>query len=891
MTKIKRKGLSMLLAIGLVVSSFSSLNSASAAIKTETGKLTVDGGIRNLISEKSKSDLIPTDEVVGNVSIDTYDHDNLSDIEFVKASHVSGDKLLTIKKKGGEFYFVVRSKASGKEVINVRYEAIYDRNDEKVKVKANKDLTFYANKNGEVFLGKAGLTSKTSRPDDIPTVAVNQKYLDIGVYYAEAAGETGIDKITANYSGVDVNTVKAEEKPVYVIKDSGNAVKINSDALELKSSKIFNKIVVASLSKKGGSEPDADAYKNGMDGDLIDNNVIRLVTTFEGQTAAEEDSNLKKASAKLVNVGSNTLQIKLGSVSDAATYASLDSSQQDIPVSSEKKYDADLSLNDGVSKLAGDNLQINKKGGKTYVNVGHLNWNSSNAWNEHQKTMDAAVSVGSYDKILTTKHVDILGGSIGELETNNTKTIVVEDGKTGDLTSGTVEVQAGSVQGEISAKIVHVSDGTVKAINNDAAVVTIDGGEITGNITGKTIEIDAKDDAINTVIGGNVTAKGDNDANVEPTIQVHSGSDATVTVKGELKGAVTVEGDHIHLETINMDYKHTAVFHDFTGSVKATVNAGNDTAVEIHGESVVSLSGKLAVDSVEIEEDSELTVAEAAIGSINGDGQFVFPAGKLHVTNGIDDTVRLIISDGLAVGATAFTSNKDAVSHDRLNIAGSTLQTNPASNTADKQVLTAVAFSGLKFNKKELRIAKGHSDTLTVKSYPSDLPLPAGAKIEWSVNSNTDYMTVTVDETTQTATINVTNFNAEHAMDNEGKITAAVVDESGNVIGGLLKATVKVTGLEKPDSKVTLDAAKPVTLASAKTHEYIAQSSSGAALTAVSSNPKIATVTLLNTVEPQGSKFQIHAIAEGNVTITTKDANDATASLEVTVVKPEQSAA
>ena len=811
MTKTKNKVMSLILATSLVMWSFLSLNLASAATETETGELNLDGGIRNLISEKLPSDLIGIDEIVGSASITTYDHESISDVECVKANHVSGDRLIRIEKKDDEYYFVVRGNVSGKEVIRVCYQATYERDNKEVTVKANKEITFYAYQPGEVFLGKAGVTDKASKPGSIPTAAVNQKYLDIGVYFAQPAGDTGLEKITAHYGGVNVNTVQAGEKPVYVIKDSGDVVLINRNALDLKNSKVFNKVVVASLSQAGSSAPDTDSYKNGVSGELIDNNTIRLVTTFKGQTAATEGGNIRKTAAKLVNVGSSTLKMKLGIVSDAAQFRSLNQSKQSIKVSSEKKYDADLSLEDGIDTVAGEKLEINKKSGKTYLNIGSLDWDNSNGWKEHQKTMDAAVVVGSYDKITTTKHVSVLGGSIGNLTTDNAKTIVVEAGSTGDLSAGTVDVQGGVVGGTIGAKTVTVSDGKVQAIDDGGAVVTIDGGEITGNITGKTIEI-GSNNGIHIVVGGKVTAKGNADDCAAPAIHLYTAGDASVTVKGELKGDVLAEGDNIILANINANYKHTVVFNDFNGIVKAIVNTNKETAVEVNGKSVVSLSGTLTADSVTIEKESKLKVEEADIGSIGGEGQLIFPAGKLHIGGEIDDTVKLVVSDGLAVSATAFTSEKNMVDSEKLNLVGFTLTSKPDTSAIDRHVITSLVFAGVKFDKTELRIAKGYSDTLTIQNGITGTFLPTGAKVEWSVEANDDFITVTVDEATNTATVRAIDFDAEHIMGNKGRITATVVDENGVVLDKLIQAEIQVTVLEKPDSAVTLDTTKPVTI-------------------------------------------------------------------------------
>lgn len=895
MNKTKSKVLSLILASAMVVSSFSSLNFASAATRTETGTLHLETGAGHvlnedkeafLVSQDSKSDRVPVEDILGNVTVETYDNEDASDVEFDKASHVSGDKILSVEKDGDDYYFVVRGNASGKEVLNIRYTATYDRDDKEYTVRADKDITVYCDEAGEVFLGEADEdTGVTDRPDDVPKAAVNQKYLDIGAYYAVPQGSaTNLQKIRASYAALDLTTVKGEDgvTPVYSTT-SGTVTSVIEDSLDLKnSSKIFEKVVLANTTVTTGSTLDADVTNGGP----ISSNTIRLVTEFEGQEpkAAPNQSERGK-SAKLLSTGNNTLEIKLGKVvADGSKYDDIDSSQQDIKVYAEKKYDANLSLNDGFTPVSA-NWEINKKSGKTYLVKAGLDWDSSDAFKDSKNALDGVVSVGSYDKIVVgDDSVKVLGGTIGNLEAGN-GSIIVEDGTTGDLKAKTVEVQDGSV-GTIKDKAeqITISGGKVKAIDADKAAAVIEGGEISGNVDVDNIQIDAEDDDIDTVISGNVTA--DNDDGVDNAIEVDASSDATVTVKGTLKGEngdIKLAGDNVTLGNVDVDYDNNLILEDFSGTIKAVINGGDDTTVEANGETVVTIGGKLSVDSLEIEEDSKVTVSEANLGAISGEGQFAFPAGKLYVEGGIDDATKLVITDDLAVGTTAFTSGEGSVDGEDLNTVGYTLETKSANSSTDKHVITSVKFAGVKFDKTDLRIAKGQSETVTVANYPAGTALPAGYTVEWDVDVNDDYITVTTEG--NVATVKAVDYNADRAVDNQGTISATVIDEDGYEVEDLLTASINVTAIEKPDSKVTLDTTKPVTLGTGAVYQYIAKSSSGAVMTATSSDTQIATVELFNAADPRGYKFQVKGVAEGTATITTTDANGATATLAVTVVK------
>ena len=211
------------------------------------------------------------------------------------------------------------------------------------------------------------------------------------------------------------------------------------------------------------------------------------------------------------------------------------------------------------------------------------------------------------------------------------------------------------------------------------------------------------------------------------------------------------------------------------------------------------------------------------------------------------------------------------------------METKSASSTTEKHVIKSIQFAGVQFDKTDLTIAKGYSDTLTVANYPTGTALPAGYSIEWDVDVNDDYITVTTEG--NVATVKAVDYSTDRAVDNQGKITATVVDADGYEVEELLTASINVTAVAVPASVVTLDTTKPVTVGTNAVYQYIAKSSTGAVMSAASSDTQIATVELFNAADPRGYKFQVKGVAEGTATITTTDANGATATLTVNVVK------
>ena len=845
MNKTKSKVLSLILASAMVVSSFSSLNFASAASRTETGLVTVDNDELYLVSKPDDvSDEVDIETLLGTVAVQTYDKEDVSGAEVVKITHVSGDKLLKFNDEN----ISVKKDVAGKEVINVRWEGDYDRDDKEVTVKASKDITIYSDIVDELILGKAGATDMTERPGAVPDAAVNEQYLNIGVYTV-APATTG--SILAEYSPVDISSTGL------AFFDASGAV--NEDKVSLEKDKIFSQDEITSTTP----------------------GVITLKTKFEPKTATSK--------VELADTGKATLKVALGQYADNLAGTE---KKQSVTVSVVKKWNADIDLTTGVKGSITD-WEINKRSGKTYIvpKTMKLDWEDKDDWNA-VKDLDTVNAVNSYDTIVTSGSLKVLGGSVGALEAD--VSISVEDGTTGYLKSPDVSVEGGSV-GLIKdkAKTVTVSGGKVSEIAakdgkgttaSPYSTVTITGGEVTGNVFGNIISIDADDDDVNTVIGGKVTAKVDQD----DAITLDASSDASVTIKGIVKnantdqGSILISGENITLGTVDADYSNDVNFEDFTGTIKTLANSNDD--INLSEESVVILtSGTLTADTVDVEEDSKIQVVQADVDSISGEGTFAFPAGKLFVEDGIDSDTILVITEGLEVGATAFTSYEDAVDGSDLNTLGYTLETKSASSTTDKHVIKSIQFAGVQFDKTNLTIAKGYSDTVTVASYPTGTALPAGYSVEWDVDVNDDYISVTTEG--NVATIKALDYSTDRAIDNQGKITATVVDADGYEVEDLLVASVNVTAIEKPASVVTLDTTKPVTVGTNAVYQYIAKSSTGAVMSAASSDTQIATVELFNAADARGYKFQVKGVAEGTATITTTDANGATATLTVNVVK------
>lgn len=834
MNKTKSKVLSLVLASAMIVSSFSSLNFASAATTREKGTVKgFEATTLYLVSSSTNDDLkVPLSDLIGTPDMETYDHEEAGAAEFDSVSY-RDDKVVNVTKdKDGVAQLSVRNK-SGKGTLVVNYETEYDRDGKDVTVRASKEITVYVDKIGSEFVGEAteGITASgvAKRPGELSGAAVNDATLEIGVYKAEAKGDTDNEaKITANYT------------PVTLVKAADETTEIKVD----KANKAFaeNKAdLLANITPSSGLVTVKTSYQEAL--------------TTPG---SEKDE-------KLASTGTATLELKL---SDGEK-----DSFEDVKISVDKKIRAE------------SGTEINKKGGSTYLT-------KTGTWDDDWKTSEMskkAYSIKGYD-VVAKGSLTVTGGTVGNIS-GKTSDITVDGGNVGDVSKvKSVTVRGGSVEtikdtsdDKDVTESVTVEDGKVKDINTEGATVEVSGGTVTNSVIGETVTVDASDDDIDTSIGKDITAKGDSDNDVEATVDIgESSSDAALKIGGTVKGIVNVYGGQADIAAIDADFGYTVTFEDFTGKI-GTIKNSENAVINLNGESKVSLKGKINADEIAIDEDSKLAIEEGNIGTVSGDGVFAVPAGKLFIQDELTD-ITLQLTDGLVAGETAFTSYSNSVDVDDFNTLGFDLDQKSASKDTDKFVIKNVKFAGVKFDKTELKIAKGYSDTVTVANYPSGTALPAGYSIEWDVDANDDYISVTTDG--NTATIKALDYNADLGIDNQGTITATVVDEDGTVVEDLLEATINVTAIEKQPSVVTLDTTKPVTVGIGAVYQYLANSSvKGSVMTATSSDTQIATVEPFNLADPRGYKFQVKGIAEGTATITTTDANGATATLTVNVVK------
>lgn len=952
MNKTKSKVLSLVLASAMIVSSFSSLNFASAATTTrENGRLTVDTDELYLVSNGTEDGLITIDELLGNPVVKTFDNEEASDVEFVSFTHASGDRIVkSIKdnnKKDADVEDAVylSKDAKGKEVITVTYEGEYDRDDKTVKVRAKKDITVYADPVGAQVVGKvAGDVITGDTPDAVEVASINDDAVTFGVYEVAEVPGTLNSKYELVKSDLGFTVKTTSDKAFDLTKDAkvpfadgvysvptkyhpaGSSNQANVDAKKALLDAAKAKLALLDQDKDDLTKAAADAetalntakddpaYKDKDRDTLVQ--AVEDAVGEENKAAAQKALDDYDAAAEVVEQKTEDKAAADKAVEDydAAVADGKDKLTKAV-TDAQKAYDdavaaggalkyastgtvstqATLATKDGSDKkdtykftvakqwtVNFDGLEINKKGSSTYISEHGDDIDfDSDKWSSNEKSK--AISITGYDIKLADgiTALEVNGGKVGNIVGADTSKITVDGATTGDIKANVIDIDDGNV-GTLKVKgtapTITIDEGKAKAIDAKKAVVTINGGTVSGDVTGLTVDIDADDDEIPTTINGNVTAK-DKD---EPKVEISSSSDAAVKITGTVKGAVTLSDENVTVNVVDADYENDLTFDDFTGTVNSIINIA-DVNVDVLGASTVTVKGTFDAGSVNIEdEDGKLSIGGGTINSVSGDGTLAVPAGKLFIEDSMED-ITLQLTEGLATGATAFQAYTDAVDVDDFNTLGYTVEQKAANSDVDKFVIKSITLAGVQTDKTELSLAKGQESTVTVTAYPTGTAIPAGASIDWDIDGNDDYISLTTEG--NVATIKVLDYNTDYATDNQATITATLVDENGNTYDGFVAATVKVTATALPQSTVTLDTTKPVTVGTGAVYQYIAKSSTGAVMSAASSDTQIATVELFNAADARGYKFQVKGVAEGTATITTTDANGATATLTVNVVK------
>jgi hypothetical protein len=810
MKKITGKALSLVLSLALVASSFSA-TFASASTKTVSGSVDlkednakviylVSGGqdksegvcLTDWINEKAKTD----------VTMDTPDHEDVTVDQILDVSHVSGDKLVKWGDSDGgsisddddekTYLFLKNKSGEGKEIISVLYKGTYSDDDgNDVNVKARAEITVHVIKEGTIIVGKGyettadlearkGLSiedidSLAQKTDAALTDPMGNKYVDssiVGVYVAYDGSDTD-DTCLVEYAPAKTYFACATE-------DNNDAAQSTSgDYTTGEGDGLYTVKVSGSTSSKCDFLP--------VDG--TDN----LLNVYSRSGVGTGNMTFTLTNSKNNNSGNKLGKVTVGSYVSTNEY---DDSKVTTKVSVVKEA------------LVRSNTSVNK---------------NKKTWLDAAKTID----VTGYDLVLdenlasftvnedcvigkisggkAATAVDVTSATVDEIDLDDdfAGKVIINDSKVGDVdgAKGSVDISGGSTVGNVEAdQTIDVTSGTVGDITSDEADVNISSND---------------DDTVTSV--GKV--KADNGIDLDS-------DDSKVTVKtlfanGD-SSTFTVHGDSVTVGSIDMDYRDaTLSVADFQGKLPAPVNAKNASIETTDEDADVTFNGAATIDSLDLNDESAVLFdTSLKAETISGSGIVKLPLGSLYVTDTVSGSPILKFTNDFAVGDTAFKADSDAVDEDDFDGFGFTLSKSEGKET-DTFKIASAKFAGLLIDPSSARIAKGTqwAQTFKASAYPSGTSIPSGDKIDWDFDGNENNFKFT-ENADGTATIEVIAVDADFASENEGTLTATLVDENGDEDDDYDATECAVTALAVPDSTFKSDTGAKLDIQQGKTYQF-----------------------------------------------------------------------
>ncbi len=799
MKKITGKVVSLVLALALVVTSFSA-NFAFASTKSVSGTVDFDGEDTIYLVNGGATLETATGLLAWTIpSLDTKDHQDVSGEEISAVSHVSGDKLVKWKVDDGDTKLTLRnSDSEGKEVLSILVKGTYTNEDgDEVTVKASKQFTVYAyDKDATVIRMYDDAVTEGQAPDEVDTFARNNTSAkEISIYKMASNGSTGSEAVWTNFYVPAIDTAHPQNS--------------SADDTTLKT------IDVATSTKMSDSNYETARFI------YSDNSRVVLTPSevvgheFKAVTATVKDAGASTHDYTLVPTGKVTLTAK--AIKYASSKLSTSSSSDDkttLKTEIAKKVIAPTGYVN-VGKKSGTYLYTSAVDDTNHIDVANAEvvFGEDEAGTAKRDAIgvDAApavtVSEGKVGKISgKVAKLTVTDASTGDIDLDAGDVEVSdEDAKTGDITTdgatGKVDVSAGRV-GDIDTTdatddAVEVTGGTTGKISSDSTVSVIPSDEdtpaVTGDITAKTVTVDTNDGKASV---GTIKATSD-----DSEITLTSG-DYSLSAKG-----------------FDFDYYAAALkLDEFSGKITAPVNAADGSIsfeTDEDDEILTTVTGNLDIDSITTDEHATLSFdGNVEVGDVSANGAIKVYAGKLYVTGSADGTLRLADAT-LTPGMTVMKADSDAVDEDDFDCVGFTLAKTSGSSI-DTFKIASTNFGGIVIDKTNKNVAIGQKEVFTAVAYPTGTTAPTGSQISWDFSGSSDVFDVTYSG--NTATVTVLKTDTTFASENVGTLTATLQDADGYDLDDYPTATTSVTAIATPEA--SSDTTKDFSVAKGSTYQF-----------------------------------------------------------------------
>jgi len=838
MKKITGKVVSLVLALALVVTSFSG-TFAMATTRSVTGTVTgtaeddlylCNGGTTTEAREVDLNAYL----VTSDLKFTTQNHEDVDDPQVSSISHVSGDRLVSLKLSGDDDEdATLKLKSSsdyGTEVLSVQFKGDYTDDDgNEYTVKGTQTLTVHVYDAGQITFGKAlgsddsGTGIGVDDLDDLSTTAGQQ--VDLGFYNVQP----GTSNAFAVYNYADKVFLNDGDDDGY--KDSGYALEITSGDDDVQIAGINDGSTTGETTATDLSAPavltvgkhnaGTGTSIGAVTGDASTGNVtitakkleedkkVSGVQYYKTSSDSDDKYTLKVKIAKKVDVGTLLTYNGTKTSTTGVTFADATGDNSFVKDSDYKAY------------------TVEKSSGKTVLSDTYDYNNKEVTLTDKEVNFPAGTGSVSIDDDCNVKKVsgyvttlNIADCNVGSVDLDGGD-VVVDDGTVGDITTdgdgdtitgylGTTENLTGNVTVSGSAKVGNID--TCDAADNED-LVTINGGT-TGTIStdGQVIlETSDDDDAINT---GDISATDVSADAEEAKVTISSikmtddDSDITLYNSDDADLSINKIDLNYYDATLNLGDEDDED-NILTGTIPAPINATNGKIESQNEDTDVTLTGAVDVDTISLDSDTTVTFNGAVeVATVDGDGTLVVAPGKLYVTESASGA-RLKLSGTVATGTTAFTAAAGNVDTDDFDTYGYEVEKSTASGI-DTFKVKSVTFAGIAINKTASSIAKGYSETFTAGGYPTGTSIPTGYTISWDFDGPSDVFTMT--STDKTATVKVNSIDASFASNNHGTLTATLYDEDGYELDDYDVAKCEITATATPaatsDTNSALSVAK-----------------------------------------------------------------------------------
>lgn len=807
MRKATGKVVSLVLALALVVTSFSS-TLAFAASKTETGSASIDTNKDLYLAntngkeyvegtssdDKAKDKFFNLTDYIYDyndgdgvaVKLETYDHIEITSGIEISQVTVSGDNILKVVKvtnnnkasypgaEVDEYVVAVRdAKGTGEATLNVLFTADSERGDDEITVRGSVKINVtlldaktailapsVQETDGKALDSFSGLKKNYAKGD---TTSVDGKTYHLTKSQAVVVLPEADGSAIAHYVAQPLYSKSSEENPTYGKDESAYVISASGTRNYLETVTNENEIDFGVMDPSVG-------------------NTIRLTVS----SVKKADNGTDMVINKTVDTATIRVENKVSGAIDS------------IDVGDGDEYD-------DVNGEFEDTTLLSKS--KTYAKM-----TDGSYWDVTGAVVDD-----------TAGDLDIVAGRIGNVTAKGT--VSVNDGTVGDIeTSGAVVLEGGSITSVDADGSVDINGATVGAVD-DATTLTVTAGKVTGAVSADDVVLTPANDEEPVSVGA-VSAQ---DLTIDGTVAAAAAGAFKMTSAGE----ITLIGKNASVAGIDFDYRDgDLVFQNFVGTVPAPTKAsftGYDATgadiltadVDDEDDTNATVSGNLVIQDITLENGTVTFTGNVKVNNVNGgEATMVINAGALNITEsiGTSNTLKLADPADVVAGTVVYTAASEIA--DESSFIGYGFDMKLVSGTStDALVVDKTYFSGLTMNKTEAKIVLNTSETFTASAYPAGTSLPEGAYIKFFLEGDENYVSG-VDNQNGTATITAKKYDATFDVLNKATLKAQVYDQYDIQLEEYGEAVCYITVIEKPEVSYISDTTGNVDVVAGNTYQF-----------------------------------------------------------------------